>query len=109
MLEEAKRWSLQCINAGESNCKGYLFISMISAQITGLSRGLSKEELSEHIAKAGRDAEAQILAVMEEKVAEVQPVDSSDGMNDVPIENIPDIMEDWDFMVSLPLVCCQLF
>lgn len=109
VLEEAKRWSLQCINAGESNCKGYLFISMISAQITGLSRGLAKEELSEHIAKAGRDAEAQILAVMEEKVAEVQPVDSSDERNDVPIENIPDIMEDWDFMVSLHLVYCQLF
>lgn len=44
MVTEAKDWALRSMNAGETNMKGYMFASMVSAQIEGMLEGLEGEE-----------------------------------------------------------------
>ena len=35
VLDDAKAWSLRCIEAGETNIKGYLLMCLVAAQIEG--------------------------------------------------------------------------
>ncbi|KAJ4416663.1 hypothetical protein N0V85_002199 [Neurospora sp. IMI 360204] len=44
MVTEAKDWTMRSINAGETNVKGHMFVSMVSAQIEGMMKGLEEDE-----------------------------------------------------------------
>ncbi|KAK0384093.1 hypothetical protein NLU13_8182 [Sarocladium strictum] len=57
VLNEAKAWCLRALEAGETNVKGYLLMSLVAAQIEGLMRGLGKAELSELMIKAAENVE----------------------------------------------------
>ncbi|KAJ6112462.1 hypothetical protein N7512_007786 [Penicillium capsulatum] len=101
-LDDAKGWALGCLEVGETNTKGYLFLSLVAMQIDGLRRGLAKDQIAELLAKTAEDAQARALVVMEEKAAEVQGTDMNlENMGGIPDESIPNLMGDWDFMVSL--------
>lgn len=94
VLEEAKTWSLRCIEAGETNTKGYLGNCVVAAQIQGLLRRVGEDELSEMIVKAAEEAEERSLLVLEAKAG------GSPG-DEVPVSMSFDFLEDWDFMVSI--------
>ena len=46
VLDDAKAWSLRCIEAGETNIKGYLLLSIFATQIKGLMQGLGLDKFS---------------------------------------------------------------
>ncbi|ATY66320.1 C6 transcription [Cordyceps militaris] len=56
VLEDAKHFTLQCINAGETNVKGYLFICLITTQIYSLQHGLGSDDVRHAILRAVEDA-----------------------------------------------------
>ncbi|RJE26878.1 Transcription factor [Aspergillus sclerotialis] len=101
VLDDAKNWNLQCIEAGETNIKGYLFMCMIAAQIGGLVQGLQKDQFPEVLVKAADDAMARCLPLLEEKVAQNQDTSglSYDGMVDTPSDAFLDLIGDWNFMI----------
>ncbi|KAM6519784.1 hypothetical protein FALCPG4_013371 [Fusarium falciforme] len=96
-LEDSKTWSLRCIEAGETNIKGYLGISVAAAQIQGLLKGLAGDALAEFMIRAGEAAEERCLPILESAAAEME-TDEVD-QSQLPPNAVFDFGEDWDFMV----------
>ncbi|KAK3949697.1 hypothetical protein QBC32DRAFT_400038 [Pseudoneurospora amorphoporcata] len=67
MVTEAKDWAMRNINAGETNVKGYLFASMVSAQIEGMKKGQKGEEaLAQMLVKAADEVVDKCVPLLEE-------------------------------------------
>ncbi|KAL6359560.1 hypothetical protein LRP88_06981 [Fusarium phalaenopsidis] len=96
--EDSKTWSLRCIEAGETNIKGYLGINVAAAQIQGLLQGLSGDALAEFMIRAGEAAEERCLPILESAAAEME-TDEVD-QSQLPSNAVFDFGEDWDFMMS---------
>lgn len=80
--------------------KGYLLVSIVSANINGTLRGLGKDEVVEMVAKAAEEAQEICSPIFEKMVVagdqgEGLPGELDQHNLDVPFE----VMEDWDFMV----------
>ncbi|RSM02445.1 hypothetical protein CEP52_007913 [Fusarium oligoseptatum] len=97
-LEDSKTWSLRCIEAGETNIKGYLGINLAAAQIQGLQQGFSGDVLAEFMIRAGEAAEERCLPILECAAAEME-TDELD-QSQLPSNAVFDFGEDWDFMMS---------
>ncbi|KAF2184010.1 hypothetical protein K469DRAFT_784764 [Zopfia rhizophila CBS 207.26] len=101
VLDDAKAWCLRVIKAGETNVKGYLLMSVVSAQIEGLMRGLGKDEVAELLAKAVENVEERCLPILEEMAAaQGQGEGAVDGLQQVSLATPVEAMEDWGFMIS---------
>lgn len=102
VIEDYKNWNLKCIEAGETNTKGYLFTCLVLAYINALMMGASKEELPYMLLQVAEDAEALCLSILEEKAGEGQDSGVSlDEINDLEVDAMPDLLGSWAFMVSL--------
>lgn len=67
MVTEAKEWTLRSIHAGETNVKGYLFASMVSAQIEAMMKGLEREEaLARALVEAAEEVVDRCVPLLEE-------------------------------------------
>ncbi|KAG5748019.1 hypothetical protein H9Q69_013117 [Fusarium xylarioides] len=96
VMEDSKSWNLRTIEAGETNIKGYLMLSILMAQILGLMRHLSETEIVEFIVKAGEEAMQDALAVFESFLAQLQP----DGTEIQDLQEIDlNFMNDWDSLM----------
>ncbi|KPM41010.1 hypothetical protein AK830_g5519 [Neonectria ditissima] len=100
ILDETKSWCLRCIDAGETNTKGYLFTCVIAAEIEGLLQGINKDEFPELLVKAAEDAEERCIKILEEKVAQSQANSATDGLIDMTLNTPPDMADAWDFMMT---------
>ena len=100
VLEETRSWAMQCIQAGETNIKCYLLLSLITTQVDGLMRGLRKDELPALLVKTAEDVEDECLPILQEKAAESQKEGTVDGLDQMSLNVASETMEDWDFMVS---------
>jgi hypothetical protein len=103
VMENAKSWSLRCIEAGETNIKNYLLMSIVAVQIKGLMQGLGKEELPElliKVAEAAEEAEEKCVSILKAKVSHGSTDETSDGITQISSNMQSEPMEDWDFMVS---------
>lgn len=100
VLDDAKTWSLRCIEAGETNVKGYLLMCILAAQIKGLMQGLGKDEFPELLVKTAEEAEERCLPMLEEMAAQGQTEGTVDGLNQMSVNMPHELMEDWDFIVS---------
>ncbi|KAF5593218.1 uncharacterized protein FSUBG_9895 [Fusarium subglutinans] len=96
VMEDSKSWNLRTIEAGETNIKGYLMLSILMAQIMGMMRHLSDTEIVEFILKAGEEAMQDALVVFESFLAQLQPEGTE-------IQDLQDIdlsfMNDWDSLM----------
>lgn len=97
IMEETPSRTLQSIEVGETNIKGYLIMSLIATQIQGLMKGVGKEELAGMFVRTMEDAGTTCLAILEKKVAEAT---LHNELDQIPSGTPPQRMEDWDFMVS---------
>ncbi|KAJ5979638.1 hypothetical protein N7481_006936 [Penicillium waksmanii] len=97
VLQEAKKWSLHCIEAGETNIKGYLFLCLVCAQIKGLMNGLSREELPTVLLEAAEEAEAGCLSILEGKI-DSATIDV-ERQDDMAMDPVSEIMADWSLMM----------
>ncbi|KAK4448669.1 hypothetical protein QBC34DRAFT_380898 [Podospora aff. communis PSN243] len=65
ILEEAENWSLRCIEAGETNVKGYLFVCLIRAQIEALRAGMGEDEIPGVLARVTEEAGGKCVELLE--------------------------------------------
>jgi hypothetical protein len=100
VLEDAPRWYLRCIEAGETGIKGYILHCMLNAQIDGIVRNIGKEEIPAILTKAAEDAGDCCLPLLENLRRQQQ-----NGQTDQPLDN-PDFepslefTKDWDLVMS---------
>ena len=66
-------------------------------------RGLGKDEIPKLLVKAAEDAAERCLVIFEEMAGQDQAEGSVDGLNQMPSYTPPELIEDWDFMVSTEL------
>ena len=101
VIEDAKGWNLRCIEAGETNTKGYLFICLVWAQINALRTGVPKDQFPFMLLQAAEDAESTCLAMLEEKAGQSQDIRLNlDEIDDLAVDAMPDLIGDWALMVS---------
>jgi hypothetical protein len=100
VMNDAKALNLRCIEVGETNTKGYLFMSLALAQIDALRRGATKEETPLLLIKAAEDAEEDCLSILEHFAAKGQNEKNGDGLDSSSTNPLPEMVGDWDFMVS---------
>lgn len=112
VLSEAKDWSFRCIEAGETNVKGYMLNCLLAVNVDGLMRGLGKEELSKLLIQTAEDAESRCSAVLESMA--LQGETGANAPRPSTPDSLADPMGEWDYMVSrmgcicVPVVVCSL-
>jgi hypothetical protein len=106
VLEDAKTMSLQCIEVGETNIKGYLFMSLVSTQIEALVQGVPKDEVAGMLINAAEKAEEKCLSILEPRAAKGQSEKISNAIESEPTTLPSEMGDDWDFMVSIDSTFC---
>ncbi|KAB8067548.1 hypothetical protein BDV29DRAFT_196345 [Aspergillus leporis] len=99
VLDDAKAWCLRVIEAGETNVKGYLLLSLVTAQVEGLVRGFREEQVAEVLIKAVEDVEYTCLPKLE-KMAALAQGQRMGGEHELQHATPVDLDEDWGFMTS---------
>ncbi|KAH6989638.1 hypothetical protein BKA56DRAFT_476854 [Ilyonectria sp. MPI-CAGE-AT-0026] len=100
VVEEAKDWCLRCIEAGETNIKGYMVSCMVAVHIEGLVRGLGKNEIPKLLVKSIEESEEKALTILEPQAAQSQVEGAGNGHTGIPLNTPPELIEGWDFMVN---------
>lgn len=100
VLHEADALSLRSIEIGETNIKGHLFMSLVTTQIDALMRGVTKEEIPKLLIQAAEEAEDKCLLILESIAAKGQREKMGNSLESASGTELPDMGEDWDFMVS---------
>ncbi|KAK3690505.1 hypothetical protein B0T22DRAFT_405080 [Podospora appendiculata] len=90
-LDAAQPWQLSCLEAGETNMKGYLLLGMLCAHIGGLRSGLDKAERTRRILTAVENAGVVCLEVFERIVAGLDG-----GVGEAGGPGMQGAEEDWD-------------
>ncbi|KAF4212366.1 hypothetical protein CNMCM8980_002983 [Aspergillus fumigatiaffinis] len=93
VLEDAKAWCLRAIKAGETNVKGYLLMSIVSARVEGLMRGLGENEATSLLVKAVENVGERCLPILENMAASMQE-QSGGPVDDMAVE----MAKDWNFL-----------
>jgi hypothetical protein len=100
VLDDAKSWTLQCIEAGETNMKCYLVMSIVDMQIKGLIQGVGKAELGQFLITATEEAEEKCLAILKVKAAQCKADVTMDTIEQMSLETLPQLVGELDFTVS---------
>ncbi|KAJ6022722.1 hypothetical protein N7460_013117 [Penicillium canescens] len=99
-MHDAKALNLRCIEVGETNIKGYLFMSLALAQIDSLMRGATEEETPLLLIKAAEDAEEDCLTILERFAAKGQNGKNGEGLDSSSTNPLPEMVGGWDFMMA---------
>lgn len=110
VLDNAKTFTLCCIEAGDTNIKNNLLTCVIAAQVDALMQRVPKDELPQLLIKAAEDAVASCLSILERKAAQCREEAApeagafsqmSSSMPNDPVEgwDPDDLMEGWDMLV----------
>ncbi|KAL4739477.1 hypothetical protein BDV11DRAFT_116664 [Aspergillus similis] len=100
VLDDVKAWCLRVIEAGETNVKGYLLMSLVVAQVKGLMDGLRDggDQMKEALVLAVETAGKTCLPILERMAG------THDQNRDWEAEVVDDtpvgIMDNWNFMIS---------
>ncbi|KAI1444299.1 putative C6 transcription factor [Annulohypoxylon stygium] len=100
IMEEAKTWSWQTIEAGETSIKGYFLASLLAADVEGRMRGLAKESLALFLLKVIEEAEDKCIPKLEEMLAQYQTESTIEELVQLPSNMETDPLGDWDFSMS---------
>ncbi|PYI06521.1 C6 zinc finger protein [Aspergillus sclerotiicarbonarius CBS 121057] len=102
VLEESKAWTLQCMESGETNTKGYLLTHALVAQVQGLMRGVTEQQMHDILVKTAEECTETCRQILEEKAYEGQPEHTADAPYLTPSNFTPDLLEDFDFDLMMP-------
>ncbi|KAE8452705.1 hypothetical protein EG329_013964 [Mollisiaceae sp. DMI_Dod_QoI] len=100
VVDDGKAWCLKCIEMGETNIKGYLLMCVVLTQIEGLMRGIGKDANPELLVKAAEEAEERCMPILENMAAQGRGEGTVDELHQMSLNTSPDVMQDWDFMMS---------
>ncbi|KAL4765480.1 uncharacterized protein BDW70DRAFT_168767 [Aspergillus foveolatus] len=100
VLNDVKAWCLRIIEAGETNIKGYLLMSLVITQVRGLMDGLRDggDQMKEVLVLAVEETGNTCLPILKRMAGahDQDPDLGAEVVNNIPI----DIVDNWDFMVS---------
>jgi hypothetical protein len=96
VMEDARAWNLQCIEAGETSVKGLLTLSIVLGHIKNIMQNASKEETIQGVIRAGEEAENEALVVLESILAQLEPQSAEQES----LGQGFDFTGDWDMTVS---------
>jgi hypothetical protein len=99
IVDDAANMYLRCIEAGETGIKGYLLFGILAAQIDGIKRRVSKEDMGALLGRASEETIERAMPVLE-RLAGHEQASEDVGVADVDFEVSPDFMEDWDMVMS---------
>jgi hypothetical protein len=100
VVDDAKFWCLRCIKAGETNIKGFLLMSVIAAQIQGLTKGLRGDDLAKLMVRAAEETGEKCIPMLEQIAAQSQSWRSEEPPHQISLDLPPDVLEESDFIVS---------
>ena len=106
ILYEAKAWSWRCIEAGETSIKGYMMMALLVAQIEGLIRRTTLDELPLLMVKAAEEAEERCITLLEQSAARGQTDTDTHATNQSTFNTPFEMMGDWDFLVGRIIPYC---
>lgn len=98
VAEESRLWSMRCVEAGETNVKGYMVGEMVSAHVEGLRRGLGRQEMGRAMVCGAEEALEWCLGVLSEMAGSGEEEEIIDAEEGAATEHGTD---SWDFSVSL--------
>jgi hypothetical protein len=102
VLDDAKDWCLSAVQAGETNVKGFLLMSVVTAQILGLIRGVGQDEVAKLLIEAVENVEKECLPILEQMaVALDQGESTADDIQQGSMSTPLGDLEGWAFMVSV--------
>ncbi|KAL5000198.1 hypothetical protein BDV10DRAFT_200174 [Aspergillus recurvatus] len=100
VLDDVKAWCLRVIEAGETNVKGYLLMSLVVAQVKGTMEGFRDggDRMKDALVLAAGGVEKMCLPILERMagVRDQYRDQRTEVVDDIPI----DIPGGWDFMAS---------
>ncbi|CAJ0546899.1 Ff.00g015260.m01.CDS01 [Fusarium sp. VM40] len=96
VMEDARAWNLQCIEAGETSVKGVLTLSIVLGHIKSIMQNASKEETAQGVIKAGEEAENEALVILESILAQLEPQSAEQDSLDQAF----DFTGDWDMTIA---------
>lgn len=101
ILEEAKEWSIWCMEAGETNVKGHVFICLMEAYMQSLAKGLSRDEIGQSLLEATNDALKRGQELLEKMVENEMPEQNPGGSGELSLDDLtPEMLADWQSIVS---------
>ena len=100
ILEGAKKWSLWCMEAGETNVKGHVFTSLMLAHTQGLAEGLSTEEIARSLVESVGAAEDSGMMVFEKMLERELSEQEKTGIPDFSLDSFSDMLPGWESIVS---------
>lgn len=99
LLVDAKSWSLQVLQAGETNIKGHLLICVLASQLDMLVQGVDQSEMPSALIRATEIAAGDCFQILEDK-ARAGRAQGSTELEAMSYEVPPNQSEDWQFLVS---------
>lgn len=100
IVEDAADWYLNCIRAGETGIKGYMLLSILSAQIDALKRDVSKEDMPLVLVKASERASDRCMPLLEELTGCTQTDEDVDPFANMDFQHSAGFLEDWDTLMA---------
>ncbi|KAF5870631.1 putative c6 zinc finger domain-containing protein [Botrytis fragariae] len=97
-LQDVKTWNMRCIEAGEVNMKGYLFICLAIAHIDALQQSQVGEELAASIVSAAEKAVDECAEVLEKMAT--HGLNETESLSKMSLTTPTELMGDWDFMMT---------
>lgn len=99
VIVDARLWSLQVLQAGETNIKGNLLICVLASQLDVLRVGLHKDQIPSALILEAEDAAKTSFQILEDLATDGRAQGSPD-LGAMSFEYPPDQSEDWQFLVS---------
>jgi hypothetical protein len=99
IMTDAEAWFLRTVEAGETNMKGLIFLSMITKLTEALRLGLSKEQTAQQLLKAAEEAQAKTMPILERIASHVPSTEVYSPPQAITNMNTPSDI-DWDYIVG---------
>lgn len=100
IVDDAADWYLNCIRGGETGIKGYMLLSILSAQIDALKRHVPKSDIPLILAQASEVAEGQCLPLLEELAGCKEANEDVDPFANIDFQDSAGLLEDWDALMA---------
>ncbi|OAQ60606.2 C6 transcription factor [Pochonia chlamydosporia 170] len=100
VLEDGLKWCMEVIEAGETNIKGCLLISLVVSHVGGLRERLGPEVITRELMNSTEDILGTCLGKLEERAASYGYGGAEGNEEERGLTTPSDAMEDWSFMMS---------
>ncbi|RYP54482.1 hypothetical protein DL768_000788 [Monosporascus sp. mg162] len=71
VLQDAKLWSLQRVEAGDTNAKGYIISVVLCAKIDALLQSVRKDDCERHLVDAALEAGRRCVEILERSAGDI--------------------------------------